>query len=54
MNAIFLYEDGQGKIYDQSGDDTMDLEEDVNLHHLETFTIRLTANLWSQTKNQPL
>ena len=38
MSAIFLYEDGQGKIYDQSGNDAMDVEEDVNPYHLETLT----------------
>lgn len=27
MSAIFLYEDGPGKIYDQSGNDAMDVEE---------------------------
>ncbi|RCH92842.1 hypothetical protein CU097_013605, partial [Rhizopus azygosporus] len=39
MSAIFLYEDGQGEIYDQSGNDAMDLEleEDVNSFHLETL-----------------
>lgn len=41
MSAIFLYEDRQGEIYDQSGNDAMDLEleEDVNSFHLETFVV---------------
>ncbi|OAD70135.1 hypothetical protein PHYBLDRAFT_60034 [Phycomyces blakesleeanus NRRL 1555(-)] len=38
MSAIFLYEDGQGKIYDQSGNNAMNVEEDVNPYHLETLT----------------
>ncbi|KAG0961480.1 hypothetical protein G6F61_009320 [Rhizopus arrhizus] len=46
MSAIFLYEDGQGKIYDQSGNDAMDVEEDVNPYHLETLT-----NLYNAAKS---
>ncbi|KAI9486930.1 MAG: hypothetical protein EXX96DRAFT_473231, partial [Benjaminiella poitrasii] len=38
VSAIFLYEDGHGKIYYQSGNDTMDLEGDVNPYHPETLT----------------
>ena len=45
MSIIFLYKDGQEKIYDPSGNDTMDLEKDVNLYHLEALTIRLYCEL---------
>lgn len=38
MSIIFLYKDGQGKIYGQSGYDAMDVEEDDNPYHLETVT----------------
>lgn len=38
MRTYFFYEDGQGRIFDEKGDDAMEWEEDVNPFHLETLT----------------
>ena len=45
MSVIFLYEDIQGKRYDESGNDAIDVKEAVNPYPLETLTSDVTANL---------
>jgi hypothetical protein len=38
MSTYFFYEDGQGKIVDESGANAMDWEEEVDLFNLQTLT----------------
>jgi hypothetical protein len=38
MSTYSFYEDGQGKIFDERGNDAMEWVEDVDPFHLETLT----------------